>query len=207
MKLKSRRDLDLRLLERLDRRRGSPTSAVSFCSPMKSFRSGGITRRTACGRTTERERLAAREPERARRRLLARMHRLDPGAVDLGDVRRVDEDERDDPPEDRRGRDALDRERRRAEAEQRDHEDRRHAAEEVGVGDRERADREEDRARAGCAGRRAASAETRMNTSAIRKIFTFSRNARAMSGNDSRYSSQSKNAALTSGQLGACVTP
>ncbi len=33
----------------------------------------------------------------------------------------------------------------RAEPEQRDHEDRRHAAEEVGVGDRERADREEDR--------------------------------------------------------------
>ena len=28
-------------------------SAVSFCSPMKSFRSGGITRRIACGRTDE----------------------------------------------------------------------------------------------------------------------------------------------------------
>ena len=28
------------------------TSAVSFCSPMKSFRSGGITRRTACGTMT-----------------------------------------------------------------------------------------------------------------------------------------------------------
>ena len=28
------------------------TSAVSFWSPMKSFRSGGITRRTACGTTT-----------------------------------------------------------------------------------------------------------------------------------------------------------
>ena len=26
---------------------------MSFCKPMKSFRSGGITRRTACGRTTE----------------------------------------------------------------------------------------------------------------------------------------------------------
>ena len=26
--------------------------AVSFCSPMKSFSSGGITRRMACGRTT-----------------------------------------------------------------------------------------------------------------------------------------------------------
>ena len=29
-------------------------SAVSFCSPMKSFRSGGITRRTAWGRITVR---------------------------------------------------------------------------------------------------------------------------------------------------------
>ncbi len=28
------------------------TSAVSFCRPMKSFRSGGTTRRTACGTTT-----------------------------------------------------------------------------------------------------------------------------------------------------------
>ena len=30
------------------------TSAVSFCRPMKSFRSGGMTRRIACGRTTNR---------------------------------------------------------------------------------------------------------------------------------------------------------
>ena len=29
-------------------------SAVSFWSPMKSFRSGGITRRTACGTITYR---------------------------------------------------------------------------------------------------------------------------------------------------------
>ena len=39
----------------------------------------------------------------------------------------------------------LEPERGRAEAEQRDHEDRRDAAEEVGVDDRERAQREEDR--------------------------------------------------------------
>ena len=31
-----------------------PTSAVSFCSPMKSLSSGGMTRRTACGSTTNR---------------------------------------------------------------------------------------------------------------------------------------------------------
>ena len=71
-----------------------------------------------------------------------------------------------------------------AEAEQRDHEDRRDAAEEVGVDDRQRADREEHRAReARSTARR--SAKMRMNTSAIRKIFTFSRNARAISGNES----------------------
>jgi hypothetical protein len=45
-----------------------------------------------------------------------------------------------------------------------------------------------------------------MKTSAMQKIFTFSRNAREIAGNDSRYLSQSKNAALTSGQLGAFVT-
>ena len=32
----------------------SPMSAVSFCNATKSFRSGGITRRTACGITTNR---------------------------------------------------------------------------------------------------------------------------------------------------------
>jgi hypothetical protein len=46
-----------------------------------------------------------------------------------------------------------------------------------------------------------------MKTSATRKILTFSRNAREISGNDSRYFPQSKKAALTSGQLGACVIP
>ena len=30
------------------------TSAVSFCRPMKSFNSGGMTRRIACGRITKR---------------------------------------------------------------------------------------------------------------------------------------------------------
>ena len=46
-----------------------------------------------------------------------------------------------------------------------------------------------------------------MKTSAIRKILTLSRKAREIAGNDSRYLSQSKKAALTSGQFGACVTP
>ena len=37
------------------------------------------------------ERLEPRQAERAGRRVLARMDRVDAGAVDLGDVRRVDE--------------------------------------------------------------------------------------------------------------------
>ena len=74
------------------------TSTVSFCRPMKSFRSGGITRRTACGRITKRIDCAAREPERPGGRHLARVHRLDPRPVDLRDVRRIDEHERRRPP-------------------------------------------------------------------------------------------------------------
>lgn len=46
-----------------------------------------------------------------------------------------------------------------------------------------------------------------MNASAMQKILTLRRNAREISGKDSRYLPQSKNAALTSGQFGACVTP
>ena len=46
-----------------------------------------------------------------------------------------------------------------------------------------------------------------MNASAMQKIFTFRRKAREITGKDSRYLSQSKKAALTSGQFGACVIP
>src|SRR5437667_2831488 len=49
------------------------------------------------------------------------------------------------------------------------------------------------------------SARTRMNASAIMKIFTFSRNAREISGIDALNSVQLKNVRLTSGQPGACV--
>jgi hypothetical protein len=45
-----------------------------------------------------------------------------------------------------------------------------------------------------------------MNTSAIRKMRTFSRNARAISGNDSEKTSGSRNACLTSGQPDAVTT-
>src|SRR3954468_5667944 len=50
-----------------------------------------------------------------------------------------------------------------------------------------------------------ASASTRMNASEIKKIFTFSRNARAISGIDALNSCQLKNVRLTSGHPGACV--
>src|SRR6266550_2335917 len=48
-------------------------------------------------------------------------------------------------------------------------------------------------------------ARTRMNASAIMKIFTFSRNAREISGIDDLNSFQLKNVRLTSGHPGACV--
>jgi hypothetical protein len=41
----------------------------------------------------------------------------------------------------------------------------------------------------------------------MQKIFTFKRKAREIAGKESRYLSQSKNAALTSGQFDACVIP
>jgi hypothetical protein len=41
----------------------------------------------------------------------------------------------------------------------------------------------------------------------MQKIFTFSRKAFEIGGKERRYASQSKNAALTSGQFGAWVMP
>ena len=49
-------------------------------------------------------------------------------------------------------------------------------------------------------------ARTRMNTSAMRNIFTFTRNARAIAGNDSLNCSPLKNASLTSSHPGALMT-
>ena len=96
--VEGRGHVDLGLAERLHDAE-QRDRAVSFCSPMKSLRSGGITRRTACGRIDEAERLPVREPERSGGGRLARVYRLDAGAVDLGDVGGVDEHERDGAPE------------------------------------------------------------------------------------------------------------
>ena len=69
------------------------TSTESFCRPMKSFSSGGITRRIAWGSTTYRIDAQARQSERTGGRGLAPVHRLDPGSVHLRDVGGVDEHE------------------------------------------------------------------------------------------------------------------
>ena len=73
------------------------------------------------------------------------MHGLDTGAVDLGHIGRVDEHERRHAPKERRVRDARELERRRAEAEDVDDEDRRNPAEEVGVEHGEQPEREKHR--------------------------------------------------------------
>ena len=95
------------------------------------------------------QRLPLRQAERARGRGLAPVHALEPGAVHLGDVRAVHEHERERAePEQLRVRrhvavEGLDVREREAEADEVDHDDRRHAAEHVGVHDREQADRQE----------------------------------------------------------------
>src|SRR5215217_2338375 len=91
----------------------------------------------------EPERPSVRQAERARRRRLTRMNGLDAGAIDLADVGGVDEDERDDSPEEGRARHAGEVERRDCEPEEEDHQDRRHPAEEVRVDDGEQPQREE----------------------------------------------------------------
>src|SRR5262245_56557216 len=65
----------------------------------------------------EPKRLPPAEPERSRGGHLRGVHRLDPRPVDLGDVRRVHEDQRGDRPEQVRVRHPLDLQRRRPEPE------------------------------------------------------------------------------------------
>ena len=139
-----RRLVDLRLLERLDDAEGADERRVllqadEVVEERRDHAAHGLRE------DDEAQRLAVREAERARGRLLARVHRVDARAVHLGDVGRVDEHERDDGPEELRRRQPREAERRHPEAEDRDHEDRRDAAEEIGVDDRERAEREEHR--------------------------------------------------------------
>ena len=126
------RDLDLGLPERLDHAEQSDERRV-LLEPDEVVEE---RRDHAAHRLRDHDvaqRLAVRQPERARGGGLARVHRLDAGAVHLRDVGRVHEDERDDTPEQRVDRDARERERRDPEAEDVDDEDGRHSAEEIDV--------------------------------------------------------------------------
>ena len=115
---------------------------------MKSLSSGGMTRRTACGRTTKRSAWQRDEAERPRGRLLARVDRVDAGPVDLGHVRRVDERQRDDAPRrTRRSGTPGIRSAGMPEAEDEDDQQAGDGPEHVHVDRREQADREEHRPR------------------------------------------------------------
>ena len=93
--------------------------------------------------------LHAREPEGARRALLRRVDRFDPGAIHLAHVRRIDQREGDERPEERILRHSRELQCRDPESQGVDHEDARHAAKEVDVRRRGEAERREC-----CAGRR-----------------------------------------------------
>src|SRR5581483_6490285 len=137
--------VDLHLLERLDRAE-DPDERRVLLEPDEVVQERRDHPADGLREDHVAQRLPAAQAERARGRLLARVHRFDAGAIDLGDVRRVHEHERDDRPERLRRRHGAQLQRRDAETEQVDHEDRRDPAEEIGVGDREHAKREEDRA-------------------------------------------------------------
>ena len=122
------------------------TSTVSFWRPMKSFSSGGMTRRTACGSDDVAHGLQLAETERARGRGLARMDRVDPGAVDLRHVGGVQQRERDDAPEERVARHARQPQAGNAEAEHEDDQEAGKGAEQVDVDRRQQPHGEEDRA-------------------------------------------------------------
>ena len=87
-------------------------------------------------------RLRVAQPEGARRHPLARVHRLDPRAEYLGDVRRVDEGERDDRVREQRSRRQSDVVERRKALHHEENKDQRRATEDVGVEDRDTSQRE-----------------------------------------------------------------
>ena len=144
--VEGRGDVDLRLAECLDHsQQGDERRVLLEPDEVVQERRDHATDRLR--EHDEAERLQAIEPERPRRCLLARVHRLDSGSVHLRDVRRVDEHERDRAPEELRDRDAGQLERGDAEAEDVDDEDRRDSAKEVGVDRGERPHGEEHGAR------------------------------------------------------------
>ena len=152
---------------------------------MKSLSSGGATRRTACGSTTWRIACPSVSPTASARGALARVHRLDPGAVDLGHVGRVGERERDPAEHDRVGRQPVEHQRRDAEADQVDDEDRRHAAQHVDEDGRPAAAAGTARACARSAPARPPGRAISTTISTITNSFTSSQNPRSTSGNES----------------------
>ena len=156
------------------------------------------------GQDDEAHRLELAQPERAGGCRLARMDRLDARPVDLRDVRRVEQRERDERPEERRrsARPSI-RSAGIAEPEDRDHEDARQRAEQVDVGGRQKPDREQRRRPAGCAGPRAPGQGPGRATSASRKSWTLTQNAPVDRGATMRRRSRgSKNDCWTRGQPG-----
>ena len=173
--------VDLRLLERLDDAERADERRV-LLQPDEVVEERRDHAPHGLGEDDEAQRLAAREAERARGGLLARVHRLDPRAVDLGDVRGVDEHERDDGPEELRRSAAT---RARAPA------SRSRASRSRGSsGCRGRGRRRRSRARGsgrtpGPGSERSTatkSAAGRMSTSATQKSFTLSQKAWRISG-------------------------
>ena len=98
----ARRDDQRRVVERLAAGRSAParnassgprmeTSATSFCSAMKSLRSGGTRAARPAGRMTWRSACVSVRPERRAPPRAGRVDRLDARAVHLGDVGAVAE--------------------------------------------------------------------------------------------------------------------
>ena len=176
------------------------TSATSFCSEMKSFSSGGTTRRTACGRTTKRSDWRPVRPIASAAARWRGVDRVDPRAVDLGDVGRVGERERGAAEHHRAARDAGQLERGDAEPDQVDDEDRRHAAQDVDVDRAEQAHRAPARARSTCAPSAIASPTISTTISTTTNSFTSSQKPLSTSGKRVLNDSQLKNVSLTVGQ-------
>ena len=175
---------------------------------MKSFRSGGITRRTACGRITKRSACQRVSPsERAAASCDGCTDSM-PAAVDLGDVRRVDRararrsprtSSRSAPPRELRAPARRSRASRSRGSSARRGRSRRRRSPARAAGRRP--------APAGSGSPRSGARRSRMNTSAMQKIFTLSRNARAISGSEPRNSPQLKNVCRDLGPAGRVASP
>ena len=113
---------------------------------MKSLSSGGIDAPHGLRQHDEPEALPARQAERPRGRLLARVDRVDARSVHLGHVGRIHQGQRDHRPEELVVGHPRDAQRRDPEAEQEDDQQARDGPEHVDVDRRDQAQREQHRA-------------------------------------------------------------